>query len=189
MSNEREVLTPGGQTRVVTEADKQAADAIIARAEKKARYARILERGFLVDRLSVELPADKHGEWAPADQVDRWLALGFENGAEFASKRGLHGAADGYVHVGDAVFVVCAKEDKELLDEARMEQYIATHGSPQQKAELKQKEEKDFESRLHAEARELPVVEEGSAKAARREELRDAIKATGTNAVPSLTTK
>lgn len=190
MTDQREVLKADGTTRLLTEADKLASleAAKKIRADKKAKFARILERGVLVDRLAVALPPEFHGEWAPVDQVDRWLAMGFENGAKYfpeTDKRALHGAADGFIHVGDVVFVVLPKEDKEIMEEVRDEMYVATHGSPQEKKELRQKEEKDFESKIRAEARELPVVEEGSAKAARREELHEAVHA-ATAQVPHL---
>jgi len=187
MSTEREVVTASGATRQVTDAERDAAAKEVARAGKKARIARVLERGYLVDRMTIDLPSDKHGEWVPVDQVDRWASLGFENGVEFAKSRGLHGGTDGYAHIGDVVFMVCPKEDKEIMEEVRMEQYVAMHGSPQQKKEVRQREEKDFESRLQTEARELPVVEEGSARAAHREEIREAITAKATNDIPSLT--
>lgn len=190
MAEERKVVTPTGAERVLSAEDikkaKEAAEKI--RAEKKARFARILERGYLVDRLTANLPPELHGEWVPQDQVDRWLAMGFVNGAEFVDKRALHGAADGFAHIGDVVFVVLPKEDKEIMEEVRQEMYIATHGSPAQKAAQKQKEEKDFESRVHGDLREIGVVEEGSAKAARREELREAVEA-GAAVVPGLLTK
>jgi len=193
MSQEREIITPSGSTREITEADKIAAaeSARKIRADKKARFTRILERGVLVDRLAVDLPPDLHGEWVPYDQVDRWLAMGFENGAQHVPKlnnRALHGAADGYVHVGDVVFVTLPKEDKEIYEEVRHEHYIAMHGSPQDKKEQKQREEKEFESLVHAEARELPVVEDGGARTAKREEIRESLVA-AVSGQPGLTSK
>lgn len=190
---EREIITASGATRELTEEDRvkatEAAKQI--RADKKARFARILERGVLVDRLAVDLPPDLHGEWVPLDQVDRWLAMGFENGAHHVPKlnnRALHGAADGYVHVGDVVFLTLPKEDKELYEEVRLENYVRMHGSTADKKEISQREEKEFESLLHAEARELPVVEDGSAKAAKREEIRESLVA-AVGSQPGLTSK
>ncbi len=173
MSEQRTVQTSGGE-RVITIADQRAA-ALEAkkvqeaagkkRAEKKARIARVLERGYIVDRLTVDLPGELHGEWVAIDQIERWEALGFWVDKEHAHKRALHPdtqepAAAGPSRVGDVIFMTCLQEDFEIMQEVKKEMYAERHGSPADKKRKMQEEEREFKN-LVEEDIGLPVVDEG----------------------------
>lgn len=142
------------------------------RASKKARMAQVYERGVVGDRLHVELPLDLHGEWVPNNSVDvhRKEALGFRIDTEFAKQRALHDKGDAASYVGDCVFMICAREDKEIIDEIRKENYIKTHAP----RGGKQKEERDFITQA---APETSPSAESTAKTARKTEITAAIVA------------
>jgi hypothetical protein len=154
----REVIEVGDQTKVET------------RSEKKARIARVLDRGASGERLNVQLPAHLHGEWVPHDEVSIFEKerLGFRIDTEFAPKRALHSKGDGKSLVGDCVFMVCAKEDKEIIDEIRNDQYLKLN----RKGKV-QKEESDFNSLTQKEG--LEPLTEGSVNTARKDELQAAM--------------
>lgn len=155
----------------VTEARKKAAD-------KKARFARVLERGFLADRLTVtDLPDDKHGQWVANNEVEiiRMQELGYTIDTEYAAKRSLHSDGTGRPIVGDVIFMTCSREDHEIVEDLRREQFVRMHGSPDEKRALQQREEAEFAASFDAETKhDIPVIQESDAKAARREELRAA---------------
>lgn len=113
-----------------------------SRAEKKARRAKVYDRGVIGDRLHVELPPHLYGEWVPnkLTEIHRKEGLGFQIDTEFAHKRALHDKGDGASYVGDVVFMTCSREDKEIIDEIRRERYDATHNPKSGR----QKEERDF---------------------------------------------
>lgn len=146
------------------------------RKEKKARLARILDRGMVADRLSVELPHDKHGEWIPNDKAEiyRMQALGFWVDKEYATKRALHDQGDGASVVGDAIFMVCEKENKEILDEIRRENYEAINGRPGA-VRGSQREEKDAAANIRRIG--MPIVEESRERQARKADLVAALSA------------
>src|SRR2546430_6314158 len=180
MSEQRTVVTGTGATRQLTEEDKKKAEEEVKRLladrkEKKAKFVRVIERGFTVDRLHVDLPDNLHGEWVPEDQVDRWQLLGFEVDHEHAVKRQLHPAADGSARVADVVFMTCSKEDFELMQEVKQEIFVKTHGSPKQKERLMQQEEQDFKNTVENKIG-LPVIDEGIAREAKKDAIREAIK-------------
>lgn len=129
-----EVDTTGSASENITPEERRRA--------RKARLAGVYERGVVGDRLHVELPPSLHGEWVPNSNVDiqRKEALGFRIDTEYAPKRALHDKGDGASYVGDCVFMVCDREDKEIIDEIRRERYEATH-NPKRGT---QKEERDF---------------------------------------------
>lgn len=172
MSEQRRVYTLDGGQRVITEDDQAQtrAEAAKLRAEKKARFVRVLERGFTIDRLTVDLPSSLHGEWVPMDQIERWQTLGFVDGTDYAAKRGLHDKG----RIADCVYMVQPMEDHELYEEVRMELYIQQHGSPAEKKRLKQKEEQEFTSLVESQVG-LPVVDESVERQVRRDEIKEAL--------------
>lgn len=178
MSEERSVQDPSGQGEMTMTAAValDPAETQRLRAEKKARLARILDRGMVADRLSVELPPDKHGEWIPNDksEIYRMQTLGFWVDKEYATKRALHDQGDGASVVGDAIFMVCEKENKEILDEIRRENYEAINGKPGT-VRGSQREEKDAAANLRKIG--MPVVEESRERQARKQELAAVLKA------------
>jgi hypothetical protein len=116
-----------------------------SRSEKKARLATILERGMVGDRLHVELPDDKYGEWVPNDKVEiyRMQSLGFEVDKEYAKRRALHNdGTDGISIVGDVIFMTCDRDTKDIMEEIKRENYDRVN-SPKGA-----KEEKDFKANM-----------------------------------------
>lgn len=178
MSEERQVISVPlkgvASTKELTKEDIQAQR--VRMKEKKARFARVLERGFTVDRLTVELPGDKWGEWVADNDVEimRKKALGFTIDTEYAAKRSLHSDGTGAPIVGDVIFMIQSREDHEILDELYRENYIRMHGSPEQKKQL---EDSDYESSL-AMIPEVPVINESVARDARKEQINEALKTT-----------
>lgn len=167
--SERTVESPKGSEPTLSEEDIRKS---MSKEEKRARAIRILERGIIVDRTTVEnLPPHLHGEWVSRDQMDieRKKALGFWIDKEYATKRSLHSDGTDSSVVGDTVFMVCLKEDKEIIDQVRYEQYIKMHGSPAEKKNLGVREENEF--RTQAEALGLPVIEESTKTQVRKDEL------------------
>jgi hypothetical protein len=115
------------------------------RQEKKARLATILDRGMVGDRLHVELPNDKYGEWVPNDKVEiyRMQSLGFTVDKEFAKRRALHNdGTDGISIVGDVVFMTCDRDTKDIMEEIKRENYDKVN------APKSAKEEKEFGNNL-----------------------------------------
>lgn len=180
MSDERPVISVPvkgtASTRELTHED--IAKARQATKDKKARFARVLERGFLADRLTVtDLPDDRHGQWCANNEVEitRMKELGYEIDTEYAAKRSLHSDGTGRPIVGDVIFMTCSREDHELIEELRREQFVRMHGSPDEKRALQQREEAEFAASFDAETKhDIPVINESDAKAARKEELRAA---------------
>lgn len=116
-----------------------------SRSEKKARLATILDRGMVGDRLHVELPDDKYGEWVPNDKVEiyRMQSLGFEVDKEYAKRRALHNdGTEGISIVGDVIFMTCDRDTKDIMEEIKRENYDRVNS-------LKgAKEEKDYSNNL-----------------------------------------
>lgn len=162
MSEPRPVVSATG-TETLTEEQINRA---MSKEEKKARIARVLDRGFLLDRTTVDnLPPDLHGEWVPRDQVEieRKRAMGFWIDDKYAVNRSIHSDGTGQSIVGDTVFMVCLKEDKQLIDDFRYKQYIRLNGTPDQKKSLGlsdqgNREEAAFKSVAVADG--TPVIEE-----------------------------
>lgn len=142
-----------------------------SREQRKARLATVLERGYVADRLKVDLPDDKYGEWVPDDpaEVHRMEILGFEIDSQYGLKRSLHGDATPMTKIGDVVFMVTSKENKELLDEIKEEQFERRHGKPGDEVRKTQGEEKEFTSPAHQIG--VPVIEESTTKVARKAEI------------------
>lgn len=143
------------------------------RALRKARLAVQLDRGMIQDRLSVPLPADVHGEWVRNDalEIHRLETLGFKVDTEFAKARALHSDGSNAAVVGDVIFMITSRENKEIIDEIRHEQFLA------QNAPRKSKEEKDFEAKMQAElGGAVPAFTESRTTGARRENIEAALR-------------
>lgn len=154
--------------------------AVETREAKKARLARVLDRGLSADRLHVDLPPHLHGEWVFNDQIAIFEkeALGFKIDTEYAPKRALHSKGDGMSIVGDCVFMICSKEDKELIDEIRRDQYMKLNRKGKT-----QKEESDFNSQTGKLG--LETISEGSVNEARKAELEEALLKQSANTIKS----
>lgn len=134
MSQEREVLVVGSNKteKVAPEHAPFSSEELQppeSRKERKARLARILERGIIADRLAVDLPKDKYGEWVSDDPVEiaRMQALGFEVDTEFAPNVSLHSSGTKAGKIGDVIHMICSRENKDILEEIRKENYDKRH--------------------------------------------------------------
>lgn len=177
MSEQREIVdaSTGAIISMVDALERDIADNKELREEKKARLARIQDRGLANQRLDVELPSHLYGEWVPNDKLEiyRMQSLGFVIDDKYAVKRALHDQGDGRSVVGDAVFMVSSMEDHQLLEEIRRENYNTVNGSPNDPKSL-QREEKEFASENRRIG--MPIVEESRHRRARKTELEAALK-------------
>lgn len=128
----------------------------LKRKEFKAKIARVVTRGYIVDRLNVELPPDVHGEWISDDPVAiaEAAALGFEIDKTYAVKNALHSNAAGEAKVGDVVFMTIPKWQKDIIEEAKKEERDRFHGV---KGKSRPAEETQYEANI---AQETPLINE-----------------------------
>src|SRR2546430_6871008 len=180
MSTERDVITVNkdGSTgkRILTQEDM---DKTMTRTERKALLARVLERGVVIDRATVELPPHLHGEWIHRDDndIDRMRLLGFwidgEGGHETyfkGEKRALHSDGTKVPMIGDTVFMITTRENKEIIEEIRREHYERMHGRPGE-VTTSQREEKKFKETVSSAGLPTPVIEESKARQIHKAEL------------------
>lgn len=141
---ERTVINQGEKQQVIFDEHKEKMTPE-QRSKRKAMLVQAFDRGIIHDRLKVDLPPHIHGEWVRNDpmEIDRLRSLGFEVDLEFASRRNLHSDGTGAAIVGDVVHMICPKELKELIDEVRMDKFMAVNGKPGDR-KAKTKEEKEF---------------------------------------------
>lgn len=141
------------------------------RQKRKNYLVTALDRGVINDRMCVPLPPHLHGEWVRRDpfEIDQMQKLGFKIDNEFAPKRSLHGDGTGAAFVGDVVFMITEKWNKELIDEVKHERFLAVHAK-------KGKEEKDFEVATRNDTGGvIPTMIESETRQARRESIADAL--------------
>jgi hypothetical protein len=117
------------------------------RAKRKAMLIQSFDRGVVHDRLTVKLPSDLYGEWVRNDplEIDRMRTLGFEIEREHATNRSLNNDGSGSAIVGDVIFMTTSRENKDLIDEIRLEKFLAINGKPGD-PKAKSKEEREFEA-------------------------------------------
>lgn len=125
------------------------------RKEFRAKAAKVVTRGFVVDRLNVETPEDVHGEWIRDEPVALAgaRALGFELDTKYAVNSALHTDATGKAKVGDVVFMTMPKWQKEEIDKLKQEHYNRQHGVKGNKPV----EETEYASKLD---KSMPVINE-----------------------------
>lgn len=123
------------------------------KAQKKARLAAVLDRGFVNYRLQTDriLPKDTYGQWVrnDANEIANYEALGFE----VYKGDGGNKAQDGTHRVGDVILMYTSKEQKELLDEVQRDKYNRVHG-----LRTSQIEEENFKRNVREDGI-TPVVE------------------------------
>lgn len=148
-------------------------DLIAERAKRKAKLVSILDRGIVADRLKVDLPSDKYGEWVADDPVEiaRMEAMGFRRDTEYSTARSLHSTGTKEGKVGDVIFMVCEKETKEIIDEIRREQYNRRHGKG------KTREESEASSKINREG--LATFTESKEHVARKADIESALSTSG----------
>lgn len=122
----------------------------------KAQLAGVVTRGFVVDRLNVPLPPDVYGEWIHDDPVALTEAkiLGFEIDKEFAAKHNLHSDGAGNAKIGDTIFMTIPKWKKDIIEQAKLEQYHRFHGKD---GKTKPAEENQYAANI---AKETPIINE-----------------------------
>lgn len=197
MADEREVLKVsmgGNETLQETiQKSKEISDKIdppevkeaLSRAERKARLATVLERGFVNERLHVDLPAHLHGEWAPIDQIEYYRTLGFVIDTEYARNRSIHARPElGGINcavVGDVVYMVQSNEDYEIWNELRAERFEAMNRKPSKDGttveQLEEKNFKDLTETLTEGPVKVPVIDESKTRQARKEEISSSMAA------------
>lgn len=172
MSDEREVLNVpkmgGSQVIGISEARNIAANQEeLSEAEEEAKFARVLERGIVIDRAHVDLPDDVYGEWVANDDADvaRMQVLGFKVDDSYAIDRSLNSDGVGSPIIGDVIFMTCPQRTKTIIDRVRKKMYDRNNpkGSDQR------------EERLFKSESELPVVGESSVASASGEEIEDIV--------------
>ncbi len=126
-------------------------------AELEARLARVLERGIIVDRTTVDLPPDVYGEWVSLEdaEVSRMQLLGFEIDSEYAIDRSTHADGAGNMSkIGDVVFMTCPQKVHEMIKKVQKKMY--DRANPKAGS---QREEKDFKQLMGKETK-MPVIDE-----------------------------
>jgi len=165
----------------ITELDKIITEEVLealapeSREEKRARLVQIYERGVVGDRLHVDLPFDKIGQWVVNDKmaIYRMEGLGYSIDTEFAPRRKLHDKGDGASYIGDVVYMIADRETREIIDEIKKERYEKLNDP------RKQKEEKDFENLNRANAPAgIGSLVESKAHIAKKLEIEQALKQT-----------
>lgn len=177
MSEERPVLNVpkmGGTSTIGIEKAREMAENQdeLSAADRKAIIARVLERGIIIDRATVDLPDGVYGEWVSEDpvEVSRMQLLGFEVDKVHATDRSSNSDGSGVSKIGDVIFMTAPMAVKEMVDAVRTEMYQKANPTSN-----KQKEEKDF-ARL-ADRSGLPVIDESSVDAVKEQEIRSALGA------------
>ncbi len=167
MSEERELLDTTKSTAPVDRSE--------SRAERKVRMAQVLERGSVANRLNVDLPPELYGEWVPRDHADvhRMEILGFKVDDKYGLKQSLHSDGTPITQIGDVVFMVTSRENKELLDEIRQEQFERRHGKVGVEEQTVQGEEKEVIGQ--AKKIDLPIIKESTARVAKKAEIEAAL--------------
>ena len=164
MSEERPVLhvpkMGGTETIGLTKAREIASNREdLTDAELEARLSRVLERGIIVDRTTVDLPSGVYGEWVCDEDAEivRMQLMGFEIDKEFAVKRSSHADGTGETaKIGDIVFMTCPQRVKDTIEKVRKRMY--DRANPKSGS---QKEEKDFaQSMAGIKETHLPVTDE-----------------------------
>jgi hypothetical protein len=178
MSEERPVLNVpkmGGTATIGVEKAREMAENKdeLSEASRKSIIARVLERGIIIDRCTVDLPKHLYGEWVADDPVEisRMQLLGFEKDTTYATDRSLNASGDGVSKIGDIIYMTAPIEVKQTIDAVRAEMYARANPTSN-----KQKEEQDFQR--NADKARLPVIQEGDVTPAREADIRSALGAT-----------
>lgn len=107
---------------------------IEARKQLKANLrVNLLDRAAVTTALDLSfLPPHLSGQWVRNEtlRINDLRALNYEVYKDNVN-RGLHDAnADGSIVVGDLILMTCTKENREIIDELRREEYNQRHGKP-----------------------------------------------------------
>lgn len=139
MPNERDVQTPAGVVFTATAEDRKENTVTVptrdeqnkeTEVEKKARFARILERGYMTDMFAVpNLPDDLHGEWVAntSMEINRLSALGFVDGSQYVANRTAHHSGN-KPQIADVVFMTQPMDEHKLWVKMRQERFDEING-------------------------------------------------------------
>lgn len=100
---------------------------------KSGLRVNLLERSAVSSALDLSfLPKHLVGQWCRNEtlRINDLRALNYEV-YKSETNRGLHDAnADGSIVVGDLILMTCSRENREIIDELRKEEYNQRHGKP-----------------------------------------------------------
>ena len=142
-----------------------------SRASRKARLAQVLNRSIVNDRLNVALPPHLVGEWVRNDpmEINRMQALGFQVDTEYAPNRAIHGGGRAGAIIGDVIFMTTDRENKQMIDEVRHEQFLKLN------APRNAKEEKDYLKVTQDDRDAIPTFSESQTREATRDDIAAAL--------------
>jgi hypothetical protein len=173
MGKERDLQTPGGVVHTLsgTERDQSVVEDPETHEMKVARFARILDNGYINDRFYVETPPGVHGEWVANDygEISRMKALGFTEGDKYVTNRTMHHDGTKPQNI-DVVFMVQPKEDHELFVKMRQEKFDSVN----KKGKTRQIEEERYAKQLETLGTDstgneaVPVISESSTQITHR---------------------
>lgn len=142
MSDEREVNNPDGTVGKLVFSD-------LSDDQLEQHLATVLHRGQTHIRLNVPLPADLYGEWVPnsPDAIFEKENLGFRIDTQYATSNALHNDGTGKAILGDTIFMVCARRNKEIIDKLNAKIYEQNHGAKRKEKDVK--EEREYKGSRH----------------------------------------
>lgn len=128
-------------------------------AELEARLTKVLARGIIIDRTTIDMPPGVYGEWVSdeASEISRMQLMGFELDTTIAKDRATHSDGSGEVsRIGDVVFMTCSQRVIDTIEKVRKNMY--ERANPKKGS---QKEEKDYKQLMGRETN-LPVEDVSS---------------------------
>ncbi len=146
----------------------------LTEAELEARLTKVLERGIIVDRTTIDLPEGVYGEWVSdeAAEVSRMQLLGFELDKKYAVDRSTHSDGTGETaKIGDVVFMTCPERTHQMIEKVKKIRY--DKANPKSGS---QKEEKYFKQ-LMEKGTPIPVIDESVASQANEVDILAALEA------------
>ena len=132
MPLERDVtnISKTGATLTTTPDAEARSNAPLSKAQRRARFVELRDRGVVNRRLTVNLPPDTYGEWIQntPSAIDTAKAIGFEIDTKYAVNQGLHtNGATGESVVGDVIHMIMPAELKQEIDEFDRERFNAQY--------------------------------------------------------------
>jgi len=164
MSEERPVMhipKVGGTETIGLNKAREIADneEELSDAELEARLTKVLARGIIIDRTTIDMPDGVYGEWVSDEpaEISRMQLMGFELDTTIAKDRATHADGAGEVSkIGDVVFMTCPRRVIDTIEKVRKQMY--DRANPKKGS---QKEERDYKQRMGRETN-LPVEEVSS---------------------------
>lgn len=155
------------------------------RGELKAKLSIALDRGFLYDRLKVDLPSDLYGEWVlnNVNEIRRKEGLGYRLDNEYSTSRALHDDGTSSTVIGDVVFMIVDKSRHEVIKEILMEQHLERN---MPKKGVGNKEEQDLINVVRKQSGgDIPISIESVEKRADYAAIKEALGVLNNQTVPN----